>query len=91
MSLKDATGSRFDAGSMLRGLNYAVYSLAGLLFVSLLMVGTVAIIAEIKGTWHWMIHLESTISYMGVFVTWLVAALVPLMVLLFVTRWWVDG
>ncbi|SHG73449.1 hypothetical protein [Halobaculum gomorrense] len=55
------------------------YSLASLVALSLLMVGTVAVIAEVKGTWHWAIHLESTISYMGVFTGGLLALLVPLL------------
>lgn len=69
-------------------LRIIVYSLGILLGLSLLVIGTVAIIAEIKGTWHWMIHLESTISYMAVFISWLLAALVPLFGLLLVGRWW---
>lgn len=56
----------------------AVYLLASLVALALLVVGTVAVIAELKGTWHWSIHLESTISYAGVFVGWLLVALVPL-------------
>jgi hypothetical protein len=69
-----------------RYLRIAVYLLASLVGLSLLVVGTVAVIAELKGTWHWAIHLESTISYMGVFVSWLLVALVPLTVALFVGR-----
>ena len=69
-----------------RYLRIAVYLLASLVGLSLLVVGTVAVIAELKGTWHWAIHLESTVSYMGVFVSWLLVALVPLTVALFVGR-----
>lgn len=59
-------------------LGITVYSLMAVLGLSLLVVGTVAIIAELKGTWHWQIHLQSTISYVGVFVAALVVVLVPL-------------
>ncbi len=71
-------------------LQVVVYSLAALVALSLLVVGTVAVIAEIKGTWHWAIHLESTISYMGIFTSWVLAALVPLFLVLLVARWWVG-
>ena len=71
-------------------LRVAVYTLGLVLGLSLLTVGTVALIAEIKGTWHWMIHLESTISYMSIFVVGVVAALVPLSGAMLVGRWWVD-
>jgi hypothetical protein len=67
----------------LRGLTYA---LGGVLVLALLTVGTVGIIAEIKGTWHWAIHLESTISYMGVFVAAVLALLLPSAALLVVGR-----
>jgi hypothetical protein len=73
-------------------LHIVVYSLAVVLALSLLVVGTIAVIAEIKGTWHWQIHLESTISYMGVFVIWELSLLVPLFGLLVIGRWrWSDG
>ena len=71
-------------------LRVAVYVLGLVLGLSLLTVGTVALIAEMKGTWHWMIHLESTISYMSIFVVAVVAALVPLSVAMLVGRWWVN-
>ncbi|PSQ46653.1 hypothetical protein BRD15_08745 [Halobacteriales archaeon SW_6_65_15] len=64
----------------------AVYLLASLVALALLVVGTVAVIAELKGTWHWSIHLESTISYAGLFVGWLLVALVPLTGALFAGR-----
>lgn len=69
-----------------RYLRVVVYLLASLLALALLAVGTVALIAEVKGTWHWAIHLESTISYIGVFVGWLLVALVPLTIALLVGR-----
>lgn len=76
------------------GLHYvwiAAYALTGLLGVSLLAVGTIAIIAQLKGTWHWMIHLESMISYMSLFIGALVAVLVPTYGVLALTRWWTSG
>lgn len=79
-----------DAKTTLDYLQVAVYVLAGLVALSLLVVGTVAVIAEIKGTWHWAIHLESTISYVGVFVGWLLALLVPGFLLLVAGRWYCD-
>ncbi|MFB6195997.1 MAG: hypothetical protein ABEI80_07475 [Haloplanus sp.] len=71
----------------LRGLTYV---LGALLVLSLLAVGTVGIIAELKGTWHWAIHLESTISFMGVFVAGILAVLLPSSVLLLFGRRVVD-
>ena len=55
------------------------YLLAALVGLSVLVVGTIAVIAEVKGTWHWAIHLESTISYMGIFIGALLVGLVPLL------------
>lgn len=87
-----ATEEERQRGAVLLGyLRGVVYLLASLVAVSLLLVGTVAVIAEIKGTWHWAIHLESTISYMGLFVAYLLLTLVPLTGLLLVGRWWHDG
>jgi hypothetical protein len=63
-----------------------VYLLTSLLGLALLVVGTIAVIAELKGTWHWSIHLESTVSYAGLFVGWLLVALVPLTGVLFAGR-----
>lgn len=71
----------------LRGLTYA---LGLVLVVSLLAVGTVGIIAEVKGTWHWAIHLESTISFIGAFVGAVLAVLLPSTALLLVGRWVTD-
>lgn len=75
-----------DGPRLLRYVRIAVYVLASLLGLSLLTVGTIAIIAEVKGTWHWSIHLQSTISYMGLFVSRLLLVLVPLFVVLVVGR-----
>ncbi|USZ66903.1 hypothetical protein NGM10_09180 [Halorussus salilacus] len=74
------------APTLLGYLRRAVYALASLLALALLVVGTIAVIAELKGTWHWSIHLESTISYVGVFVGWLLVVLVPLTGALFAGR-----
>lgn len=79
-----------DVETVLGYLQVAVYVLAALVALSLLTVGTVAIIAEIKGTWHWAIHLESTISYVGIFVSRLLALLVPGFLVLVVGRWYRD-
>lgn len=79
-----------DSKTALDYLRVAVYVLTALVALSLLVVGTVAVIADLKGTWHWAIHLESTISYVGVFVGWLLALLVPGYILLVVGRWYRD-
>jgi hypothetical protein len=63
-----------------------VYVLAAVLALSLLVVGTVGVIAELKGTWHWQIHLQTTVSYMGIFVSYLLALLVPLFLVMVVGR-----
>lgn len=75
---------------LLSGVNYLVYTLAFLLLFALAMVGSVAFISEIKGTWHWALHLESAISYLGVFVWWVLGVLVPLTVVKFLGRWYVH-
>jgi Ca2+/Na+ antiporter len=80
-----------DAQELLARIRVAVYLLGSLLATSLLVVGTVAVIAEIKGTWHWAIHLESTISFMAIAIAVVLAALVPLLVALVVGRWWVHA
>jgi len=82
----DTGGVDLDAAALLGYLRTVVYSLTALLGLSLLVVGTVGLIAEIKGSWHWAIHLESTISYMGLFVSRLLVVLVPLFVGLVVGR-----
>lgn len=90
MAVESETDRRLDAATLLGYLRVAVYTLTVLLGLSLLVVGTVAIIAELKGTWHWAIHLQSTIRYMAVFVSRLLVVLVPLFALLVVGRQVVD-
>lgn len=72
--------------TIMRYLRITVYSLTALLGLSLLLIGTNAILAELQGTWHWQIHLQSTVSYMGVFIGGLIAAIIPLFSLLLVGR-----
>jgi hypothetical protein len=77
--------------NLTRALGYvraAVYVVASLIGLSILVVGTVAVIAGLKGTWHWSIHLESTIRYMATLVEYLLALLVPLFGVLVVGRWY---
>lgn len=62
------------------------YSLTALVALLLLTIGTVAVIAEVKGTWHWAIHLESTISYMAIFIGAQLAVLAPLLAISLVAR-----
>lgn len=69
-------------------LRMAVYFLTALLGLSLLIVGTNAIMAELQGSWHWQIHLQSTVSFMGVFIGALLVVLVPLFALLLAGRCW---
>jgi len=78
--------SRIDAATLLGYLRTLVYTLATLLALSLLVVGTIGLIAELKGSWHWAIHLESTISYVGLFVSRLLVVLIPLFLVLVVGR-----
>ena len=78
--------SRLDAATVLGYVRALVYTLVVLLAFSLLVVGTIGLIAELKGSWHWAIHLESTISYVGLFVSRLLVVLVPLFVVLVVGR-----
>lgn len=68
-------------------LRVIVYSLGFLIGLSLLTVGTIAVIAEVKGTWHWQIHLETTVAYTAVFVVYLLAALAPSAAALALARW----
>ncbi|WP_336339556.1 hypothetical protein [Haloarcula brevis] len=82
----EQSASRVDAATVLGYLRTLVYTLVVLLALSLLVVGTVGLIAELKGSWHWAIHLESTISYIGLFVSRLLMVLVPLFVVLVVGR-----
>lgn len=90
MATENAGETGLDAATALRYVEWSVYALAALLGLSLLVVGAVAIIAAIKGSWHWAIHLESTVSYMGLFVSRLLALLVPLFVVMVVGRRVVD-
>jgi hypothetical protein len=78
--------SRIEAATVLGYLRMLVYTLATLLALSLLVVGTIGLIAELKGSWHWAIHLESTISYVGLFVSRLLVVLIPLFLVLVVGR-----
>ncbi|MFB6304219.1 MAG: hypothetical protein ABEH47_03560 [Haloferacaceae archaeon] len=89
--MAEATATEQPVDRAVRYLRGIVYTLAGLIVFSLLVVGTIGVITEIKDTWHWSIHLESTISYMGAFVGVLLAALVPALCLLLVGRWVTDG
>lgn len=86
-SESNATTPSVRALGYLRGTTYA---LGTLLVLALLAVGTVGIIAEIKGTWHWAIHLESTVSYLGVFVAGVLTLLLPAATLLVLARRIVD-
>jgi hypothetical protein len=77
--------------TLTRALGYVrtlVYVVSALIGLSILVVGTVAVIAGLKGTWHWSIHLESTIRYMATFVQYLLALLIPLFGVLVVGRWY---
>ncbi|KAA9398068.1 hypothetical protein Har1130_05630 [Haloarcula sp. CBA1130] len=82
----EQSNSRLTAVSLLGYLRILVYTLATLLALSLLVVGTIGLIAELKGSWHWAIHLESTLSYIGLFVSRLLVVLIPLFVVLVVGR-----
>jgi hypothetical protein len=82
----ERSDARLTAVSILRYLRMLVYTLATLLALSLLVVGTIGLIAELKGSWHWEIHLQSTISYIGLFVSRLLLVLVPLFVVLVIGR-----
>ncbi|GGM47044.1 hypothetical protein [Haloarcula argentinensis] len=82
----EQSNSRLTAVSLLGYLRILVYTLATLLALSLLVVGTIGLIAELKGSWHWQIHLESTISFIGLFVSRLLVVLIPLYVVLVVGR-----
>ncbi|RMB18187.1 hypothetical protein [Haloplanus aerogenes] len=88
-----AAGGESDPSTPARVLGYlqgTTYVLGSLLVLALLAVGTVGIIAEIKGTWHWAIHLESTVSYIGVFVAGVLLLLLPTAALLLIGRVIVD-
>jgi flagellar biosynthesis protein FlhB len=87
---QSTTELTLDGAQLLRYVRLSVYFLVVVLALSLLTVGTIAILAELKGTWHWQIHLQSTISYMGLFVSRLLLVLVPLFLVLVVGRQVVD-
>lgn len=90
MATDQSNETWLDGAGLLGYVRIAVYVLVSLLALSLLAVGTIAIIAEIKGTWHWAIHLQSTVSYIGLFVSRLLIVLVPLFVILVIGRRVVD-
>lgn len=90
MDLSAWTGTELDGVTLLGYVRIVVYLLASLLGLALLVVGTVAVIAELKGSWHWTIHLQSTISYVGLFVSRLLVVLVPLFVVWVLGRQVVD-
>lgn len=84
--------TEIDSASIRRYLRILVYGLAAVLGLALLAIGTVAIIAELKGTWHWQIHLDSTVRYVGLFVQYLLLVLVPLFAAHLLARWrWSDA
>lgn len=83
---------RLEPAAVRRYLRILVYGLTTVLGFALLSIGTVAIIAELKGTWHWQIHLDSTVRYVGLFVHYLLVVLVPLFVVHLLARWrWSDA
>ncbi|MFW5918466.1 MAG: hypothetical protein ACOCR0_03180 [Haloferacaceae archaeon] len=86
MATKRFRPSQVDGAKLLEYVRTTVYVLAVVLALSLLVVGTVGIIAELKGTWHWQIHLQTTVSYVGLFVGYLLGLLVPLFAVLVVGR-----
>lgn len=90
-SLAESITNSIEPGRVVRSLRVAVYSLTALLGLSLLSIGTIAVIAQLKGTWHWMIHLESSVSFMSLFVAAIVAVLVPLFGAFVVARRWFDA
>lgn len=84
--------TRVDRASIRRYLRILVYGLTTALGLALLAIGTVAIITELKGTWHWQIHLDSTVRYVGLFVHYLLLVLVPLFAVHLLARWrWSDA
>lgn len=88
MAVETESTSGFDLERALGYVRTAVYVVTGLIGLSLLVVGTIAVIAGLKGTWHWSIHLESTIRYMSTLVQYLIVVLVPLFGMLLVGRWY---
>lgn len=88
MAVETKSTTDSDLNRALSYVRVAVYIVAAMIGLSLLVVGTVAVIAGLKGTWHWSIHLESTIRYMATLVQYLLALLVPLFGTLLVGRWY---
>lgn len=86
MATRLPTTPQVDGATILGYLQGAVYLLTAVLALSLLVVGTIGIIAELKGTWHWQIHLQTTVSYVGLFVSYLLGVLIPLLIVLLVGR-----
>lgn len=86
MATRLSRATQLDGATVLGYLRTTVYLLTAVLALSLLVVGTIGVIAELKGTWHWQIHLQTTVSYVGVFVSYLLGLLVPLFVVLLVGR-----
>ncbi len=86
----ERSGRGGDIRTALGYLRIVVYACAAVLAITLLVVGTVGLIAELKGTWHWQIHLHTTVSYLGLFVGYLLALLVPLFMVLVVGRRMID-
>lgn len=84
--MSNTTATQESVPTPFRYIRIVVYSLGALLGLALLSVGAIAVIAEVKGTWHWAIHLESSISYVGIFVSWLIVVLVPLTAILLAGR-----
>lgn len=90
-SSRESLQNFVEADRIVHVLRVSVYSLTALLGLSLLAIGTVAIIATLKGTWHWMIHVESMVSFMAFVVAALVTILVPLFTAFVVLRRWYDA
>jgi len=88
MAVERKPPTDFDLDRALGYVRVAVYVVTAMIGLSLLVVGTVAVIAGLKGTWHWSIHLESTIRYMSTVVQYLLVVLVPLFGTLLVGRWY---
>ena len=88
MGFEPTSPTDIDPDRALRYVRVAVFLITAMIGLSLLVVGTVAVIAGLKGTWHWAIHLETTIRYMSTLVQYLLVVLVPLFGTLLVARWY---
>jgi hypothetical protein len=88
MAFEPTSPTDIDPDRALGYVRVAVYLITAMIGLSLLVVGTVAVIAGLKGTWHWSVHLESTIRYMSTLVQYLLVVLVPLFGTLLVGRWY---